>query len=172
MIWIFRADKASACSCEDDDDFFQYIQEVENLKLFEDHPNFGETNWSFILFTPQQASSLYSNKKTSDTQESNKKKFGFIQICQGDYQNPLEVLLTPELDIGALKKQWCLDYCKVHGYVVMESYSKTKKSESISPYAQSLLSCPTDNSYTTQSSPDFLQMAADTDLEIPYQAAS
>jgi hypothetical protein len=37
-----------------------------------------------------------------------------IEICKGDYENPTQILGTPDIDIEALKKNWSLDYCKAH----------------------------------------------------------
>lgn len=127
MIWIFHREIADAGSCDNYDDLFQYI----NSKLMEDHFEFEqipfERPWSFTFFTPQQVSVIYDNTRqsllTAVVKEAYEKELGFVEICQRDFENPIEILSTPDLDIEALKKQWCLAYCDAHDYIVMENFS-------------------------------------------------
>ena len=122
MIWIFHREIADAGSCENYNDLFQYI----NLKLLEDYPEF-ERPWSFTFFTPCQVSTIYTNTQhpllTEIVKEAHKKEVGFIAVCQGDFENPIEILGTPDIDREALKKQWCLAYCDAHDYIIVENFS-------------------------------------------------
>lgn len=128
MIWIFKSDKASAFSCETDADLFQHIQTIENLKLLEDHPEFGQDPWSFTYFSPQRVVALYTHTpsyfRTSVLQQAYERELGVIEICKGDIEIRLEILALPDLDIQALRKQWCLAYCQAHDYLVVENVSQ------------------------------------------------
>lgn len=123
MIWIFKSDRASASSCENFDDLFQYIREKEKLKLLEDQEEF-EHPWNFTSFTPQQVSAnIKQFQPTEIVKEAQERKLGFIEIYHGDPHNRIEILATHDIDIEALKKQWCLEYCDAHHYIVMENLS-------------------------------------------------
>ena len=121
MIWIFKTDRASASSCENYDDLFQYIREKE--KLLEGQAEFGRP-WNFTFFTPHQVSAnIKLFQPTEIVKEAQKRKLGFIEICHGNPQGRIEILATHDTDIEALKKQWCLDYCDAHHYIVVENFS-------------------------------------------------
>lgn len=126
MIWIFKSDRASASFCENYEDFFQYIREKESIKSLEDQLMFGHP-WSFATFTPQQVSTIYLNMKQSQPtkilKKAHLKKLGLLEIYRGDPQKCKEVLITPDVDIEALKWEWCLEYCNTHGYIVTENIS-------------------------------------------------
>ena len=123
MIWVFKSDKASAGYCESYEDLFQYINEKEKLKLLEGQTEF-ERPWNFTFFTHQQVSANVKQfQPTEIVKEAQERKLGFIEICHGDLQDRIEILVTQDIDIGALKKQWCLEYCDAHHYIVVENLS-------------------------------------------------
>ena len=70
---------------------------------------------------------IYENTQqsllTAVVKEAYEKEVGLIAICRGDFESQIEILDTPDLDKEALKKQWCLDYCVAHDYVVVENFS-------------------------------------------------
>jgi hypothetical protein len=124
-MWVFNVDRASAFSCDTDNELFQVIMEKENAKLLDDHPEHGQTSWSFTIYSPRRAANLYLS--TSKLRHSNALKEAFarslplIEICTGDFMNPLEIVADDRADVKQLKKQWCLDYCQAHGYDVIEN---------------------------------------------------
>lgn len=73
MIWFFNLEKASAISCDNYDDLFQYIQGLEVLKRQ------LPLNHSLVHFGASP------RKEEEPT------------------------------------KQWCLEYCKNHNYIVVEN---------------------------------------------------
>ncbi len=127
MIWTFNSDRASASSCENYDDLFQYITEKESFAYFE-----FDYSWSFTFFTCQQVSIIYDNIKQSQPTEiikqAHERELGLIKICHGDPHNSIEILATPDIDIEALKKEWCLKYCEAHHYIVVEGCSTSQNS--------------------------------------------
>lgn len=76
MIWLFNLERASAISCDNYDDLFQYIHGLEGLKV------------SKVKSLLNQAS-MGSGSMPHKEEES--------------------------------KKQWCLEYCKNHHYIVVEN---------------------------------------------------
>lgn len=105
------------------DEFFDYISAGE---LLEDHPEFDKTNtqWGFVIFPPKWVHNLYLKLKkeylTPAIQAAYEQNLGLIEICQGDYAKPIWIHMIPGLNVGLIKKEWYLAYCKSHGYVIKE----------------------------------------------------
>lgn len=118
MLEIFQKNKEIEPLFANYDDLFNHITERENLKLFEEHSDFGKTEWSFVVFSPKNVSILYHHIKkesiTQPLQQAYENQMSLIEICKGDYENPTQILGTPDIDIEELKKNWSLDYCKAH----------------------------------------------------------
>ena len=97
---------------------FGHIVESENLKLFGDHRQFAQTEWSFVVFSPQNVSRLYQNREKNSMPQILKEAYenglSLIEICTGDCEHPVQILCTPDVDIDNLKKTWSLEYCKAH----------------------------------------------------------
>ncbi|MEI8295228.1 MAG: hypothetical protein WCG04_01740 [Alphaproteobacteria bacterium] len=92
MITIYNLQGRKLKSIPNDDEFFNHISAGE---LLEDHTEVEQTHrWSFMVFSSE------------------------IEICEGEFANPRLVAITPDLNIGALKKAWYLEYCKAHGYAL------------------------------------------------------
>lgn len=97
MIWIFHHSKASAASCNNYDELFQYIINIESLKFSGNPSEIGQSLLTKII------------------KEAHEKEVGCIAICQENSQN--------RIDMEAIKKHWCLAYCDAHGYIVVENLS-------------------------------------------------
>ena len=116
------------------DEFFNHVTAGE---LLTDHPEYDETrtDWSFVIFPHKWVDSLYSKLKkervTPSIQAAYDQQLGLIEICQGDYANPMYIHMLPGLNVGLIKKEWYLLYCKHHEYVVKEihgiSYQATRE---------------------------------------------
>lgn len=121
MIVIFNSQGKKLKSIPNNDEFFNHVSAGE---LLEDHPEYDQANtrWSFIIFPPEKVPELYFNMKreflTPPIKEAFGHVLGLIEICQRNYEHPTWVPITPGLDIGKLKKDWYLDFCKRHGYVI------------------------------------------------------
>jgi 6-phosphogluconolactonase/glucosamine-6-phosphate isomerase/deaminase len=124
-MWVFNVDRASAFSCDTDDELFKVIMDKENSKLLDNHPEYGQTSWSFTIYSVQRVRALYlstSRQRHSDAlKEAFARSLPLIEICTGDFINPLEIVADERADVKRLKKQWCLDYCRVHNYDVIEN---------------------------------------------------
>jgi hypothetical protein len=81
---------------KDYDELCDYIMEQENIKLLEPKPDLRNLQWSFTVC------------------ESRK----MITICTGDFMKLRHVVLTPGVDLAALKAKWCRYFCRAHGLVI------------------------------------------------------
>ena len=48
------------------------------------------------------------------------KNFDIIEVINGNVKNPVFIRVTPDVGVEALRKRWCKDYCKAHGYALFE----------------------------------------------------
>ena len=92
--------------------------------LIADHPEIGATQWGFVVFPPERVPDLYLNLKQKPVPtalwQAYEQKLGVIEIYKGDYANPTWVPVTLGLNIGKLKKDWYLECCRKHGFLVVE----------------------------------------------------
>ena len=134
MIWIFKKDKASATSFDTYAELFSFIEERENLKLLEEHTEFAQTCWSFRVITPKQILSFHNYKDSrllkAIAQQACSKNLPYLEICTGDPSTLREMLLTPDIDLEALQKEWSLAYCTAHNYLTID-YDLPKLNPSI-----------------------------------------
>lgn len=43
-----------------------------------------------------------------------------LEIVNGNVRNPKFIPITPDVDVEALRRKWCEDCCKAHGYHLVE----------------------------------------------------
>lgn len=107
---------------------FWSIKKIEKLKLLRGDYVYGQSNWYFLYRPYEKLSMVYyhmiDKPPTAIEKEAYEKQLSFIEIYKGSYDFPLQFLVTPELDIDKLRKNWCRDYCKAHGYVIGKRIGK------------------------------------------------
>jgi hypothetical protein len=123
MIELFDSRTEKVISFEDSNALFEYIRELENQKQLETRMENDRELWSFIIHSNQRLSSVYwraikaiSIMLTEEEQEAYEKGYHLLEICKGDIRSAIQVILTPEVDIEEMKKNWCEEYCSNHGY--------------------------------------------------------
>ena len=79
-------------------------------------------NWSFIVYPANQVGTLLAlhKKPPEAVEEAYEENLSLIEICTGDYKNPLHIVMTPNVDMDYWKQKWCIDYCTYHNLVVRE----------------------------------------------------
>lgn len=122
MIQILPLDGTPPEYFESFDEFFKDVITTENSKLVDDQPDLSQMNWSFTIYPPKRVAALYAHTKDpcEPMQEALEDHLPLIEICAGDYKKPLYIVLTPNVDMGYLKKKWCIDYCTFHHLLVRE----------------------------------------------------
>ena len=134
MLVLFKKDGTPIQSFANDKELYRplvhyrelcrHITYEENEKLFEDHPQFGQTMWSFLYISPQQVTDLVPTmKKKCDEKiflEAHLQGLGVVEACEGNLDHIRQILVTPDVNVEALRKEWCKKYCKVHGYGLFE----------------------------------------------------
>lgn len=122
MIIIVPLNGKPAEQFENYDELFDYLMEIENLKLVARCPNFKHMNWSFTIYSPKHVSALYTYNKAPciAIKEAFEESLPLIEVCTGDYKNPFYIAVTPNVNMDFLKKKWCIDYCTYHHLLVRE----------------------------------------------------
>ncbi len=118
MITILPLDGTPAAHFVNYDELLGCIIESEHEK----HPDDAPMDWNFTVYPPQQVGTLYAlNQEPCEAmQEAFEENLPLIEVCTGDYKNPLYMAMTPNVDMDFLKKKWCVDYCTYHNLVVKE----------------------------------------------------
>ena len=122
MIIIQPLDGTPAEHFETFDQLFECILTTESLKVAAKTSHSKPMNWSFTVYPANQVGTLLAlhKKPPEAVEQAYEENLPLIEICTGDYKNPLYIVLTPNVDMGYLKKKWCIDYCTYHNLVVRE----------------------------------------------------
>lgn len=99
-----------------------YINALERRKVLKPE----EETWSFTRRRYETLHSLYyrnpslKNFLTLKEKEAVEKEMGLIEIVKGNRGHIIQFLFRSCLDIEPLKRDWCKEYCKVHGLMLSE----------------------------------------------------
>jgi len=99
-----------------------YINAIEKRKILTSE----EKIWSFTRRRYETLYSLYYRNPslkdflTLKEKEAVEKEIGLIEIVKGDREHITQFLFRSCLDIEPLKREWCREYCKAHGLVLLE----------------------------------------------------
>jgi hypothetical protein len=124
MIEIFNESNEKLWSFKSYNSLFKHIKETENQKLLET----GQEDWKFIVHPHERLSVLYWRTVkaieillTPREQEAYEIGLNVLEICKGDCNNPSQIILTPDINVKEIKKNWCRDYCIDNGYIFSET---------------------------------------------------
>lgn len=122
MIIIQPLDGTPAEYFENFDRLFEDIITTEALKMAANTSHSKPLNWSFTVYPADQVLPLLviHKKPPEAVRQAYEENLSLIEICTGDYKNPLYIVMTPNVDMDYLKKKWCVDYCTYHNLVVRE----------------------------------------------------
>lgn len=107
---------------DDYNELFDCLITIENLKCLATRSTLKHRNWNFTVHVPLRVAALYlfSQDPSQALEEAFTGNLALIEICSGDYKRPQHIVLTPNVDLGYLKKKWCVDYCTFHHLVVRD----------------------------------------------------
>jgi len=133
MLKVFGLSKEKIGIFDDYDNFLNFITALENQKLLEVSPSFGRGYWAFAEYSQEKLQKICAWIKpgylTTVQTKALEQKLGLVEICRGDPGALQEIPVTPELDVEELKNTFCLDYCREHGWRLIETQDhKTAKS--------------------------------------------
>jgi hypothetical protein len=124
MLNLSKSDGTPIASFENYRELYLHINYIENLKLLPNHPEFGKSNWSFLVLSPLKVIELtHTLKKEYDPailSRALKERSGIIEICEGDPDNLRLIIDSPGVDVEGFRKEFCDDYCNAHSMTVKE----------------------------------------------------
>ena len=143
MIQLFQSDGSAIGLFEDFDELSHHINTIETAKIVNSRTTFDEDIWSFSLFTNKRLSYIFYKTLERSFSKTGKEAFdqGFdlIEISKGDYENPLQIPVTPDVNIEELKKNWCYEYCDARGYVIIDYRNSFESDPSMSVPAANIM---------------------------------
>jgi hypothetical protein len=124
MIQIFGTDKTIVGFFKDYHELFKHINALETSKLAESNTRLPRQIWSFVLFTNKRLSYIYHKTLERSFSKVGKEAFeqelDLIEISKGDFENPLQIPVTPSVNVAQLQQNWCQDYCDAHDLLLIE----------------------------------------------------
>lgn len=135
MIQVFGSDKKPVGLFKNYDELFKYINTIENSKFLEcSSASLGET-WSFALYTNKRLSYIYYKTLERSFSKVGKEAFeqelDLIEIYKGDFNNPIQIPVTPDVNVQELKENWCHEYCDTHNYLLVDYQNNFENHTSI-----------------------------------------
>jgi hypothetical protein len=70
------------------------------------------------IFERSLEEALKQTERSNAPEKEGGKNFDILEIVDG--KKPVLIPVTPDVDVEALQKQWCRNYCKTHGYALFE----------------------------------------------------
>jgi hypothetical protein len=126
MIEIFNEVKGNTESFESYDALLKHIKAIEKQKQLETRIKNDREFWSFIIHSNQRLSSVYWRAikatgilLTEKEQDAYENGLNLLEMCNGDQDNPTQIILTPDINLKEITKSWCRDYCLNHGYIIL-----------------------------------------------------
>jgi hypothetical protein len=125
LLKVFDRIKKSVGAFHDYERLLRFITSLENQKLLENTPTFGQGNWSFAEYNSEDLKKACAWIKpeflTTVQLKALEQNFGLLELCRGDFTVLQEIIITPELDVECFKRKFCLDYCLSQDWLLIET---------------------------------------------------
>ena len=114
--------------------FISYDELIKHIEVIE-KDNFvveGKEIWSLSFYSHKTLELFFWQTVraidvllTEKQQKAYEKKLSLLEVCKGHKDEAVQIILTPDVNVDKIKKNWCKDYCLSHGYVLKEKEPKT-----------------------------------------------
>ena len=127
MIWLFNSTNRVSASYKTFEEVCDHFRRVEHLKPVPEGSSYNEDRWDFTYWPHKRLSSLHEHLK--DTHFSHLEREAFegeldlIEIFDGRSELADQYIVTPDLDVTSLMREWCFDYAYAHGYTILETFT-------------------------------------------------
>lgn len=124
MIQLFGSNKEAIGQFDNYDALFKHINSIENSKLMECSSRSLADIWSFALYTNKRLSYIYYKTLEKSFSKVGKEAFeqelDLIEIHKGNFESPIQIPVTPDVNVQELKENWCQEYCDFHNYLLVD----------------------------------------------------
>ena len=123
MIVIFNESKGEL-EFQSYESLFNYIKkQIRNRRPTER----GQEEWGFVVHSPEKLYHIYRFYLkavdiliTPKEKEAYENRLNLLEMHKGDRDAPIQIILTPDVNLKEIKESWCRDYCIENGYTVSE----------------------------------------------------
>ena len=125
MILIFDERHRRIGKFKSFDEVLDCFNNQENLKVLDPNSCYGQDKWNFVYYSHRRLSALQEDRRIKFTEiehEAYINHLDLVEIYMGDL-TPQQVIVTTELDVAELIKNWYFDYCYAMNYVLLETIS-------------------------------------------------
>jgi hypothetical protein len=132
MIYLY-SNKQRVKEFKNFDYLLEYINLLENSPLDDYNSYYEHQKWKFIYHPYRKLSNhcepIANQAFTAPELEAFEQQLDLIEIYSGDSQSIEQIVVTPDLDVAGLIKNWCFHYCYAKGLVLLEIFPGTFDSE-------------------------------------------
>ncbi|MBM3632639.1 MAG: hypothetical protein FJX03_02885 [Alphaproteobacteria bacterium] len=131
MIQIFDEKHRRIGKFKSFNDVMDFFNSQENIKVLDPNSLRSQGKWNFVYYSHRRLSALYEDQRIKCTEiehEACINHLDLIEIYTGDL-TPQQLIVTTELDVAEVIKNWCFDYCYAMKYVLLETILGTLDEE-------------------------------------------
>jgi hypothetical protein len=125
MISLFNAEGRKIGTFKSFEAVIEYFNRRECLKPASPNTIGNDEKWGFVYYPHRRLCALNDHAHTHLTeieQEAYEQKLDLIEIYAGDAHYPEQLLVTPNLDLPNLIKNWCFDYAYAQRLVLLQTF--------------------------------------------------
>jgi len=127
MIWLFNSRNKPTGSYQNFEEVCDHFRRVEHLKPLPAAGPGPGGRWDFIYWPHKRLVSLHEHLKDTPfrpaEQEAFERELDLIEIFDGRPQASVQYMVTSDLDISSLMREWCFGYAHHHQYTILETHS-------------------------------------------------
>lgn len=124
MITLFNSRGNKVTTFKSFEEVMEYFNRKENLKPKAPNSSKNQEKWRFIYLPYRRFSAINDHGKSHDhetEQEAYERQLDLVEVYSGDPQCYEEILVTPDLDLPDLIKNWCFLYAYAHKFVLLQT---------------------------------------------------
>jgi len=124
MIKLLDEDNSLIRIFDTEEQLFSFLQERLHDMGDDDISTKRKQNWQFVRYPYKRLSMFLEHMPEESINEKSFVHMGLLacqhqidmlEICTGDWEKPNLFIVTPTLNIAALKRDWSKLFCKAHG---------------------------------------------------------
>lgn len=126
MIQLFDSKSHKVGSFKAFEAVMEYFNRLENHKPWDPNSLNDQEKWNFVYYPHRRLSALFGYVKSQFTeveQEAYESECDLIEVYTGESQYPERYIVTADLDMESLVREWCFEYAYAHRYSVFEVVS-------------------------------------------------
>jgi len=122
VIIILSKDRELISQFENYDELFEFLAGTADTEFMAVNHNAKDREWRFTIYPPQRVEAFFSYLKDSCEviKEAIEESLPLIEICAGNFKTPFYIALTANINMGYLKRKWCIDWCTFYHLLVGE----------------------------------------------------